>query len=524
MEPKLSTPWGLFAITCEKYPNHPMIKHNHLEYTYQQVFNKVQSISDTLQQFDSRVFGVYLPNSIEFITFLLALNKNKKIVVPLSYQLKGESLYERVNYSDVEIIITDNNGLTEILKVKEKLNVGMVLLQNQELRFLGSHQNGKKLIDIHDDIFGICFTSGSTSQPKGVLIRNQAIAGNALAVADYLKMNNQDVFFVTRSFTQAGPIAGDILMTICSGGCLVISNDLFHPTIFLKTIQSFKVTTTLLINTMLSMLVEYPQLMNYDLSSLKRIIFGGMASSKSMVNVAMNKLPNVKFYCTYGMTEASTRITFSNPDDILKCPGSSGRPIKGCEVKVYREDGKEAGVNEVGEIYVISDYVMGGYYQREQLTAEALTPIGLRTRDLGYKDEYGLLYVNGRSDDLIIQGGNNVFPIEIEEVLLRNSRIKEAVVLGIDDEILGSKIVAFVSLVDSSIGVPEVLKWCRANLEERKIPKAVYILNEIPKTDFGKINKNELKKILMNKVRVNNEKGRVKTGMAIGPFRIDRAR
>ncbi len=500
MDKQVTSPWAILETGYLKYPARPLVTHNQIQLTYRQVYQQARDLSESIKQFDNKIYGIYLPNSIEFLTFLFALNKESKIIVPLSYQLKGESLYERVKYADIGFIVTDESGYHELLRLKDRLDFGVILiLKNGEYRIFEPKSKLNQNFNLPDDIFGICFTSGSTSRPKGVMISNQAISGNAAAVARFLKMEPLDIFMVTRSFAQAGPIAGDILMTISAGGSIIISNDLFHPAIFLKTIQTYQVTTTLLINTMLAMVVNYPQLLNYDLSSLQRIIFGGMVVSQNMAIIAVSKMPWVKFHCTYGMTETSTRISFSEPDDILKYPGSSGRTIKGCEVKIYREDGTEAAAHEVGEIHVTSDYVKKGYYKHEQLTRATLTPKGLRTGDIGYKDENGLLYVSGRSDDLIIQGGNNVFPIEIEEILLRNPQIKEAVILGIDDRILGQKIVALVSVTGgSALSTHDIYKWCRSNLEDRKMPKEIYILEQIPKTDLGKINRNELKKVVVN--------------------------
>jgi acyl-CoA synthetase (AMP-forming)/AMP-acid ligase II len=506
MEKRYDSPWHLFETSLSQYPDRPVLISNQSRYTYRQIDLETRRFGEMIRDFDFRIYALYLPNSSDFISLMLALNREQKIIVPLSYQLKGESLLERINYADVEAVITDKAGLEELFKVKEKLKVQVIMLTGQggcEMHRFGS--GPKPVTGLPSDIFGICFTSGSTSRPKGVLIANQAIAGNAAAVSSFLSMEPNDVFLVTRSITQAGPIAGDVLMTISRGGCLVFAGDLFHPTMFLKTVQLYQVTTTLLINTMLAMVLESPQLANYDIRSLKRVIFGGMVVSREMVRKAISQMPGVDFYCTYGLTEASTRVCFTSPSDLIQYPGTSGKPLQGCRVKIYKETGEEAGVKEPGEIYVKTDYSMAGYYKYPELTTAALTPKGLRTKDIGYFDENGLLYVTGRSDDLIIQGGNNVFPIEIEEVLLRHPHIKEAAVFGIPDPVLGQKIVALVSLKENgAIDVQEVHRWCRANLEERKTPKETYIWEQIPKTELGKINKNELRKLLLDKVRLSS--------------------
>jgi acyl-CoA synthetase (AMP-forming)/AMP-acid ligase II len=205
-------------------------------------------------------------------------------------------------------------------------------------------------------------------------------------------------------------------------------------------------------------------------------------------------LRGASLYNAYGISEASARVTFSNPSDLMRSPGTIGRPMRGCDIKIYSEDGNEARTGEVGEIYVISDYIMDGYYKSENQTKEALTQHGLRTRDTGYKDENNLYYVIGRSDDLIIQGGNKVYPIDIEEVLLKHPSVSEVVVLGIEDEKLGKRIVTLVSLKHGCrAGIQELYSFCRQNLEDKKVPKEIYIIDTIPRNTIGKISKNELK-------------------------------
>ncbi len=492
------TPWDLFSKSCSKNFENIMIIHKNETITYGQMDKKIDTISEAIKDWNIKIGALYLPNCIEFISAMLALNKNKKVVVPLSYQLKGESLIKRINYSDVEVIITDEKGFNELDSIISKINLRAIIVfnDNSEYKLYEYKYIKKEVYEPLDDVFGICFTSGSTSEPKGVVISNKAISGNALAVAELLKFNSNDRFLMVRPFPQAGPLAGDILMTISSGASMVILNDLFHPAIFLKAVEEYKTTSTMLVSTMLSLIIRYPKLSNYDVSSMKRIVFGGMIVPPIVVKEAKEKLAGISLYNTYGLTETSTRVAFSDPSKLLECPDSVGLPIKGCEIKIIKENGREALTNEIGEIYIKSDYIMNGYYKYEKLTKEVLTSKGFRSRDLGYKDENGFYYIQGRCDDLIIQGGNNVFPVEIEEVLLMNKGVKEAAVFGVDDERLGKKIVAFVKAIENiELNIKELFLWCRENLEDKKIPKEIHLIEDIPRNSVGKISKNDLRKI-----------------------------
>ncbi len=490
------SPWNLYVRSLNKYPDNKMVIYQNKEMTYQQMLGRILELSTDIMHFEDKMFGIFLPNCIDYVALILALNKNNKVIVPLSAQLKGDSLFERINYSDIEIVITNKKGFEEIIKVKDKINLKAVGVLNDqgnlewhELQYRKVH-----IPQIKEDTFAICFTSGSTSKPKAVVISNKAITGNAYAIAEFFHFKDDDRFLAIRPFAQAGPIVGDILMPLSGGGSIVILNDLFHPGIFLKAIQENKVTSTLLVTTMVSLILDYPNFDRFDSSSLKKVIFGGMTMPRTVVLNALEKLPKVNFYNTYGLTETCTKVSYICLPEIANLPESVGVPIRGCDMKIYREDGSEADIGEQGEIYVISDYMMDGYYKREDLTRETLTEKGMRTRDVGYKDENGHFYIVGRNDDLIIQGGNNVFPIEVEEILVRHPAIKEAVVFGADEPKLGKKIVALVcKKAGHSVEVQEISRFCRANMEDKKVPKEIYIVDDIKRNDVDKVSRNEMR-------------------------------
>ena len=481
-----------------------MLVHENSQFTYAQMMELVLKTSDFIDSMDFKIGGIFLPNSPQFITYLFALNKQNKLVVPLSYQLKGESLCERINYADIEFLITDKNGFNEVSKIKDRLQIKYIVVLENEFDVQVYKFDSEKIIteNIKEGTFGICFTGGSTSEPKGVVLSNYAVSGNALAVAEVLQFTNEDSFLMARPLTQAGPIASDFLMAISCGACVILLNDLYHPAIFLKTIQELHPTTTYLVRTMLVQILDYPFIDKFDTSSMKRIILGAMITPESVFLKTKEKFKNVALYNAYGLSEAAVRVSFACNEDVLEYPGTVGRPIKGCDMKIYRDDGSICEADEIGEIFVHTDYIMDGYYKYKDKTLQALTDKGLRTKDKGYKNKQGLYFIVGRTDDLIIQGGNNVYPIEIEQILLMNPLIKEAVVLGIDDEKLGQKIVAMVRVVEGeNVLVQDLYKWCRANLEDRKIPREIAIVEKIPRNEMGKLNKNVLKNFYENEIQ-----------------------
>lgn len=502
MEKASYSPWNLFNESCEKYKDNTLLIYNDNKYTYLDIYQKVMEFSSFIEKWDFKMGGVFLPNCTEFITSMLTLNRLKKVFVSLSYQFKGDTLLDLINYTDVEFLITDNKGYDAVKDSIATLNIRIVLALQEDGSFLTYEFPGKNkrdLVGIKDDTFGICFTSGSTSRPKGIVLSNGAITGNALAVAEHLEFTSEDRTILPRSLAQASPISGDVLMAISRGGGIILLNNVFHPAIFLKAVQEHKATNFYIVRTMLLQILEYSQLKKYDLSSIKRVLIGGMVNPHTIYRRAAEAFPGVKIYNAYGTSEASARVTFGEHEDVTTLPCVIGKPMRGCEIKVYREDGSEADICEIGELYIKSQYMMEGYYKSPELTNEVLSEKGFRVRDLGYKDKEGRFFVLSRNDDMIMQGGSRAYPIDIEEVLLKNPEVKETAVIGVEDEKLGQKIVALVVLKQQgSIEVKEIYKWCNNNLEDRKVPKEIHLIPEIPRNVIGKISKKDVYNLYEN--------------------------
>jgi acyl-CoA synthetase (AMP-forming)/AMP-acid ligase II len=493
------SPWNLFKESCEKFRDNTMLIYNGDKFTYGQIYDKVREFCSLIERWDFTIGGVFLPNCTEFITCMLGFNRQNRVFTCLSYQFKGETLMELINYTDIELLVTDAKGYDAIRNSIDILNIRVVLVLQENGSFTACEIPGKsrrELPGINENTFGICFTSGSTSRPKGIVLSNYAITGNTLAVAEHLGFTSADRTIIPRSLAQASPISGDVLMAISRGGGIILLNNVFHPAIFLKAIQEYKATNFYIVRTMLLQTLEYSQFKNYDLGSIKRILIGGMVNPLTIYRRAAEAFPGVRLYNAYGTSEASARVTFGEHEDVISIPCVIGKPMRGCDIKVFKEDGSEAAVGEMGELYMTSDYMMDGYYNSPQLTSEALGPKGFRVRDLGYKDGEGRFYVLSRNDDMIMQGGSRAYPIDIEEVLLKNPAIKETAVIGVDDEKLGQKIVAMVVLnQECHAEIKDIYKWCNSQLEDRKVPKEIHIIHEIPRNVIGKISKKDIKEL-----------------------------
>ncbi|WP_058304261.1 class I adenylate-forming enzyme family protein [Gorillibacterium timonense] len=494
---KANSPWELFVESCGKYRQELVLIYNDRTYSYEEIYEQAVRFSELIGKWSFRMGGVYLPNCPAFLISMLGLNASGKVFVSLSYQFKGDALIELLDYADVELLITDTKGWEAIRDRSDSHNVRVVLEVQADETFRVHEVPDKlprPLPELGADTFGICFTSGSTARPKGILLSNRAVVGNACAIAERLDFQEGDRTILPRSLAQASPIAGDVFMAISRGGAIILMNNVFHPAIFLKAIQDHGANQFYIVRTMLLQMLEYPGLKSYDLHSLKRILIGGMINPIGIYQEAARCAPEAKVYNAYGASEAVARVTLGLHDEVINLPWVIGKPIDGCSIKILREDGTEAEVDEIGELFIQSDYLMDGYYKQEQATREVLTPNGLRVKDIGYRDAEGRFYVLSRSDDMISQGGSRAYPADIEEVLLRHEAISEAVVLGVEDRKLGQRIVAFVCLKEGrQAASAELFRWCAAQLEDRKVPKEIHIVASIPRNVIGKINKKEVK-------------------------------
>jgi long-chain acyl-CoA synthetase len=231
---------------------------------------------------------------------------------------------------------------------------------------------------------------------------------------------------------------------------------------------------------------------DYDLSSWRYVSCGGAPLAPEVAEQFMRRVPSVSIRQGYGLTESAALIS-SNPVGHEK-PGSVGQPVPGTELRILDEEGRELPAGEVGEICACSPGVMKAYWRSSDATAEALRDGWLHTGDLGYQDEDGYLYIVDRKKDLIIRGGFNVYPRDVEDALLEHPAIESAGVVGREDEIHGEEVVAFVALrPGAEAAAADLVDWARARIGGYKYPREIHLIDAIPLTNVGKIDRKALR-------------------------------
>lgn len=341
--------------------------------------------------------------------------------------------------------------------------------------------------DMYNDLAVLIYTGGTTGKPKGVMLSHFSLVANACQAAAWVEMNESD-----RLLTVL-PVFHGFGMSVCmnaplisGASCILVPR--FNQNDLLRAIHRFRPTLFAGVPTMYISLNNHPRLERYDLSSL-RGCFVGAAPLAPEVKRRFESLTGSKLMEGYGLTEAVTALC-ANPYQGINKTGSIGIPFPDVQIQIRDIDSgeRELPPHEVGELALTCPELMLGYYNRPDETAYALRNGWLYTGDLGYRDEDGYFYIVDRKKDMIITGGFNVYPREVEDVLYEHPAVKEACVIGVPDDYHGERVMAFVSLKeDETANDKELISFCRQSLLPYKVPQTIEIRSDLPKTAIGKI-------------------------------------
>lgn len=337
----------------------------------------------------------------------------------------------------------------------------------------------------------ILYTSGTTGHPKGAMLTHKNLYSNARDVGDYLGFSENDRIVATLPVFHVFALTVVVNAPLLKGATVLLLPR-FSPSEVFNTIKSEQATVFAGVPTMFNFLYQYPEGKTEDFDSIRLAISGGASLPVALLHNFEEKF-NVRVSEGYGLSEASP-VTCFNPLDRERVPGSIGTNIVNVENKVVDEYGDEVPVGEVGELIVRGPNVMKGYYKMPEETAVAIRDGWLYTGDLARQDENGYFYIVDRKKDMIIVGGYNVYPREVEEVLFAHPDIVEAAVIGVPDPDFGEEVQAFVVLKKGAQLEEKALKeFCAKRLAKYKIPETIDFLDELPKNTTGKILRRSLK-------------------------------
>jgi len=444
--------------------------------------------------------GAWLDNCIEYPEIIFGCSKAGAVLVPINYRLTGREAHPLLRHARVKLVFVNERlrGALEPFKddLPDLAPPGLIAVGAQQYeQWLDGQPEKNPEIDIDErDPFYIGFTSGTTGVPKGALVPHRARALLMLANAVEYGLTEDDINLTPGAIYHAAPIIY-MLLGIWIGGTSVIMGH-FDAAEMLRLIEAHGVTNAFVAPTMLHMIHHLPEdaRERHRLDSVRVLISAGAPLSTADKEATRNLFGAGVLHEFYGSTEAGWNINL-RPCDLMRKPRSCGKPTLGWEVKLLDDDGEEVTEpGQVGEIFVRGEYMFDGYIDNPEATAAAFRGDWFSAGDLGQFDEEGYYYIVGRKKDMIISGGANVYPEEVEECLHDFDKIADVAVIGVPDETWGERVQAVVTLKDGAeSSAEEIMGFCDGRIAGFKKPRQVRFVDEIPRNPSGKILKNVLR-------------------------------
>jgi len=447
--------------------------------------------------------AILVGNQIEYPEVEWAVAKLGGCRTPLLITSSAEDITEILEFSDATAIVASAECSETLETAVRNLprSIHSVLIAD---RVVGDHVAYEDLVtagstsppavDVTaDDLYALRFTGGTTGKPKGVLMSHRTMSTVISNMLLNWPVDGDDVLCHFHPLSHA---AGMIMYPWHIRGAkqIIVPAFNFDPRSLLEMIQAERATTMFMVPTVLNILLDADILDEYDTSSLRTIIYGAAPPPLERIRQALAALGPVLIQL-YGTSEAPNILTtllkeehVYEGDELPKRLRSAGRVGLGVEVKVVRDDGTECDVGEAGEVVSRGDHTMIGYWKNEELTNERVKNGWVYTRDIGAFDEEGYLYILDRKDDMIISGGFNIWPAEVEDAVYSHSDVQEAAAFGVPDDKWGEAVVVAIYLrLGADLSEEEVRQYLRGRLAPHKVPKAIWLCDEpIPKSPVGK--------------------------------------
>jgi fatty-acyl-CoA synthase len=525
----------VFEEQAARYPDEEFLIYSdrNLRFTYKNFNERVNRMAKGFLEIGIRKgdhVGIWATNVPDWLTVLFATAKIGAVLVTVNTAYKSHELEYLIRQSDITTLclidgfrdsnyVSIVNELIPELKTAERgklaserfpclRNVVFIgqekhrgMFNTQELMLLGAQQSDEQLnaimasLDCHD-VINMQYTSGTTGFPKGVMLTHHNILNNGLTIGDNQNFTHADrLCLCVPLFHCFGLVLG--VMAAVTHGVSIVAVEQFDPLLVLASVRKERCTALYGVPTMFIAELHHPMFQMFDLSSLRTGIMAGSPCPIDVMRQVTEEMNMREITIVYGLTETSPGMTQSKTDDPIEDRVSTvGRAFPGMDVKVLNpETGEECPIDVDGEMCCRGYNVMKGYYKMPEATAQIIDANGyLHSGDLGAKDAKGNFRITGRIKDMIIRGGENIYPREIEEFLRGMAEIRDVQVVGIPSQKYGEEVGAFIILKDgASLTEEEVTDFCIGKISRYKIPRHIFIVAEFPMTASGKIQKFKLR-------------------------------
>lgn len=448
-------------------------------------------------------------NSLEHLLAFLAAGKIGAVTVSLNYRLAPAELAFIINDAQARaLLVLDNTMHGTLEALRDTLPEGIVVFTRAAEasthwdEWLSAQPDHNPAIDLDPETpFLQLYTSGTTGNPKGVVSTHRAMLAECVMNTNFMPIRPGPGMadLVCAPLFHIGGAGSVLIATYC--GTEIILHTAFDPTRVIDDIENLPINSIFMVPAMIMAVLSLPDIEKRDFSGLKTIYYGASPISEAVLRQAMD-IFGCDFLQMYGMTETTGTVVNLTPADHMRAlagePGlllSCGRPSVGAEIRIMDLDGREVATGEVGELWVMSDTNMQSYYNMPSETAKNLTDGWVHTGDAGYVDAEGYIYLKDRMKDMVVSGGENIYPVEVENALAHHPVIADVAVIGVPDTQFGEALLAFVVLKPGgSLELEEMIEFCRDKIAGYKIPRQLELIQDMPRNPSGKILKKELRK------------------------------
>ncbi|HVM53798.1 MAG TPA: AMP-binding protein [Acidimicrobiales bacterium] len=452
--------------------------------------------------------GILSTNRAAVVEALFATAALGATVVPMNYRAKPDELRHLLADSGARVLFAEQRYAGDVAAVRPASLAEVVVLDDAD-GYPAARDAAEPDLDIadvdDDEVAILLYTSGTTSMPKGVMLTHGALTGYVMGANDAADGTTEGTSLLSAPLYHVAGVTS-LLNALYTGRPTVLLPQ-FEPAAWLAAVAEHRVTHAFLVPTMLARLLEDPALERADLSSLEQVTYGAAPMPAPVIRRALERFPSsVRWSGAYGQTETTATVAVLGPDDHdlsgdpaeveakLARLASVGRPLEDVELRVVDPDGNPLGPGEVGEVQLRTFRSMRGYWGAEEKTRVTVDDEGwVHTGDVGHLDADGYLFLTGRAGDLIIRGGENVAPAEVEAVLYEHPDVLEAGVVGMPDETWGERVAAVVALREGAAATAEdLVAFCAGRLASFKRPERVVVVDELPRTSTGKVVRRDL--------------------------------